>query len=396
MAGPARRAGRRPPVGLARSVDCGRPGGRAAATAACSCSRCWIPTEARAARKAFIGYSDLDVAAHVPHVQCGLVASTARRWPDGLAAASGRLRPRLVPAGRADTRRAARRADGRPAVEALRPGEAGGLLLGGNADAAGRVARHAVRVRSRPPASCSSSTRWGSGRTGSIACGRSSCLQRRAVAGVGHRLRRAAAMRRARRASRRRAPSWPISCADFPGPVLFGFPSGHTRGPGADAAARRQESACVAGRTARPASRSTVEEGGRRVGSAMRGGVATVKRVHLIGVCGTAMATLAAMLKRRGWDVSGSDANMYPPMSTFLAEEGITTLSGYQRRRTSRPTSISSSSATRCRGATPRSRRCSIGRSATPRCRRRSASTSCGRRGRSSSPARTARRRRRR
>jgi len=41
------------------------------------------------------------------------------------------------------------------------------------------------------------------------------------------------------------------------------------------------------------------------------------------------MATLAAMLKRRGFDVRGSDANMYPPMSTFLEEEGITTLSGY-------------------------------------------------------------------
>ena len=54
-----------------------------------------------------------------------------------------------------------------------------------------------------------------------------------------------------------------------------------------------------------------------------------MRRVHLIGVCGTAMATLAAMLRRRGWDVRGSDANMYPPMSTFLAEEGITALAGY-------------------------------------------------------------------
>ena len=55
-----------------------------------------------------------------------------------------------------------------------------------------------------------------------------------------------------------------------------------------------------------------------------------VRRVHLIGVCGTAMATLAAMLKRRGCDVRGSDANMYPPMSTFLEEEGITTLTGFK------------------------------------------------------------------
>jgi len=41
------------------------------------------------------------------------------------------------------------------------------------------------------------------------------------------------------------------------------------------------------------------------------------------------MATLAAMLKRRGWDVSGSDANMYPPMSDFLAAEAIRLFDGY-------------------------------------------------------------------
>jgi len=53
-------------------------------------------------------------------------------------------------------------------------------------------------------------------------------------------------------------------------------------------------------------------------------------RVHLIGVCGTAMATLAAMLKRKGLDVHGSDQDVYPPMSDFLAAEGITTLVGYR------------------------------------------------------------------
>jgi UDP-N-acetylmuramate: L-alanyl-gamma-D-glutamyl-meso-diaminopimelate ligase len=55
-----------------------------------------------------------------------------------------------------------------------------------------------------------------------------------------------------------------------------------------------------------------------------------MKRIHLIGVCGTAMATLAAMLKSRGYDVRGSDQNVYPPMSDFLAEQGITTLQGYR------------------------------------------------------------------
>jgi UDP-N-acetylmuramate: L-alanyl-gamma-D-glutamyl-meso-diaminopimelate ligase len=53
------------------------------------------------------------------------------------------------------------------------------------------------------------------------------------------------------------------------------------------------------------------------------------KRIHLIGVCGTAMATLAALLKSRGHDVSGSDQHVYPPMSDFLIAEGITTRSGY-------------------------------------------------------------------
>ena len=52
--------------------------------------------------------------------------------------------------------------------------------------------------------------------------------------------------------------------------------------------------------------------------------------IHFIGVCGTAMATLAALLKRKGLDVQGSDQNVYPPMSTFLESEHIRTLSGYK------------------------------------------------------------------
>ena len=53
-------------------------------------------------------------------------------------------------------------------------------------------------------------------------------------------------------------------------------------------------------------------------------------RIHLIGVCGTAMATLAAMLKAKGHDVRGSDQNVYPPMSDFLVQQGITLLEGYR------------------------------------------------------------------
>ena len=46
-------------------------------------------------------------------------------------------------------------------------------------------------------------------------------------------------------------------------------------------------------------------------------------KVHLIGICGTAMATLAALLKRKGFDVRGSDQDVYPPMSEFLAAERL-------------------------------------------------------------------------
>ena len=47
------------------------------------------------------------------------------------------------------------------------------------------------------------------------------------------------------------------------------------------------------------------------------------KHIHLIGICGTAMASLAGMLKHRGFHVTGSDAAAYPPMSDFLRDLGI-------------------------------------------------------------------------
>ena len=50
---------------------------------------------------------------------------------------------------------------------------------------------------------------------------------------------------------------------------------------------------------------------------------------HLIGICGTAMASLAGMLKARGHKVTGSDMNVYPPMSTMLEELGIPVQQGY-------------------------------------------------------------------
>src|SRR5215813_6346962 len=52
---------------------------------------------------------------------------------------------------------------------------------------------------------------------------------------------------------------------------------------------------------------------------------------HLIGICGTAMASLAGMLQARGHYVTGSDQNVYPPMSTMLENLGIKVLPGFKR-----------------------------------------------------------------
>ena len=52
-------------------------------------------------------------------------------------------------------------------------------------------------------------------------------------------------------------------------------------------------------------------------------------RYHLIGICGTAMASLAGMLQARGHEVTGSDQNVYPPMSTMLESLGIPVRQGF-------------------------------------------------------------------
>ena len=52
--------------------------------------------------------------------------------------------------------------------------------------------------------------------------------------------------------------------------------------------------------------------------------------VHLMGICGTAMASLAGLLKERGFRITGSDQNVYPPMSTQLQDLGIPIMEGYR------------------------------------------------------------------
>src|SRR5438105_3518495 len=53
------------------------------------------------------------------------------------------------------------------------------------------------------------------------------------------------------------------------------------------------------------------------------------KHIHLIGICGTAMASLAGMLQQIGYHVTGSDTAAYPPMSDFLAKLGIKVMQPY-------------------------------------------------------------------
>lgn len=52
-------------------------------------------------------------------------------------------------------------------------------------------------------------------------------------------------------------------------------------------------------------------------------------RIHILGICGTFMGGLAMLARSLGHEVTGSDANVYPPMSTLLADQGIELIQGY-------------------------------------------------------------------
>ena len=57
------------------------------------------------------------------------------------------------------------------------------------------------------------------------------------------------------------------------------------------------------------------------------------RNFHFLGICGTAMGAVAAALRERGFTVTGSDENVYPPMSTFLESKGDRSfMEGYPRR----------------------------------------------------------------
>ncbi|MFL5321757.1 MAG: UDP-N-acetylmuramate--L-alanine ligase, partial [Myxococcaceae bacterium] len=55
----------------------------------------------------------------------------------------------------------------------------------------------------------------------------------------------------------------------------------------------------------------------------------SIKRIHLVGVAGTGMGSFAGMLKAAGYEVTGSDENVYPPMSDMLKAWGIQALTPY-------------------------------------------------------------------
>ncbi len=60
--------------------------------------------------------------------------------------------------------------------------------------------------------------------------------------------------------------------------------------------------------------------------------VAGVEKVHFIGICGVAMGSLAGMMKEVGYEVSGSDEHVYPPMSDMLAAWGIPVHEGFSEK----------------------------------------------------------------
>lgn len=51
--------------------------------------------------------------------------------------------------------------------------------------------------------------------------------------------------------------------------------------------------------------------------------------IHILGICGTFMGGLAILARQLGHTVTGSDANVYPPMSTQLEQQGIKLTEGF-------------------------------------------------------------------
>ena len=63
-------------------------------------------------------------------------------------------------------------------------------------------------------------------------------------------------------------------------------------------------------------------------------------KVHILGICGTLMGSIAILAKESGAEVTGSDENVYPPMSDLLAASGITVSEGYSHTSIPRATDL--------------------------------------------------------
>ncbi|HYF98102.1 MAG TPA: Mur ligase domain-containing protein, partial [Coxiellaceae bacterium] len=58
-----------------------------------------------------------------------------------------------------------------------------------------------------------------------------------------------------------------------------------------------------------------------------------MKRLHILGICGTFMGGIALIARELGWEVSGSDQNIYPPMSDTLRAAGIRIQEGFDSKQ---------------------------------------------------------------
>ena len=59
----------------------------------------------------------------------------------------------------------------------------------------------------------------------------------------------------------------------------------------------------------------------------------TPRHIHFLGICGTAMGSVAAAMQDKGFQVTGQDENVYPPMSTFLESKGVKITPGFDPAR---------------------------------------------------------------
>ena len=62
---------------------------------------------------------------------------------------------------------------------------------------------------------------------------------------------------------------------------------------------------------------------------------AGIRHVHFVAIGGSGMGSLAGLLKARGWEVTGSDRALYPPMSTALSSWSIPVAEGFSAATTS-------------------------------------------------------------